>query len=116
MISRASRRQFLQASSAALAAAVAAPLVLAAKILPPLVDCHVHCFAGKNDPRFPYHAKGPYQPEEAATPEDLLKAMDLAGIDAAVIVHPEPYQDDHRYLEHVLGVGGKRLKGTALVF
>lgn len=35
---------------------------------------------------------------------------------APVIVHPEPYQDDHRYLEHVLSVGGKRLKATALVF
>jgi predicted TIM-barrel fold metal-dependent hydrolase len=32
------------------------------------------------------------------------------------VVHPEPYQDDHTYLEHCLKVGGKRLKGTALVF
>ena len=27
-----------------------------------------------------------------------------------------PYQDDHRYLEHCLGVGKGRLKGTLLVF
>jgi predicted TIM-barrel fold metal-dependent hydrolase len=51
-----------------------------------------------------------------ATPEMLLKLMDGAGVDFAVVVHPEPYQDDHRYLEHCLKVGGKRLKGTALVF
>jgi predicted TIM-barrel fold metal-dependent hydrolase len=42
--------------------------------------------------------------------------MDGAGVDFAVVVHPEPYQDDHRYLEHCLGVGGERLKGTCLFF
>lgn len=108
-----SRRTFLQATAAALATASSAS---AAKLLPPLIDTHVHCFAGLDDSRFPYHANGPYKPAETATPENLLQAMDHAGIDRAVIVHPEPYQDDHRYLEHVLTVGGKRLKGTALVF
>lgn len=34
----------------------------------------------------------------------------------AVVVHPEPYQDDHRYLEHCLQVGGDRVKGTCLFF
>ncbi|HEX8916516.1 MAG TPA: amidohydrolase family protein, partial [Humisphaera sp.] len=33
-----------------------------------------------------------------------------------VVVHPEPYQDDHRYLEHCLGVGKGRLRGTCLFF
>jgi predicted TIM-barrel fold metal-dependent hydrolase len=42
--------------------------------------------------------------------------MDEAGVDFAIVVHPEPYQDDHRYLEHCLAVGGQRLKGTALFF
>jgi predicted TIM-barrel fold metal-dependent hydrolase len=42
--------------------------------------------------------------------------MDDAGVDFAVVVHPEPYQDDHRYLEHCLKIGGKRLKGTVLLF
>ncbi|HUG69213.1 MAG TPA: amidohydrolase family protein [Pirellulaceae bacterium] len=82
----------------------------------PRVDTHLHCFAGKNDPRFPYHVRAPYTPEEPATPEHLLKCMDEAEVDFAVVVHPEPYQDDHRYLEHCLAVGGKRLKGTALFF
>jgi predicted TIM-barrel fold metal-dependent hydrolase len=81
----------------------------------PVVDAHLHCFAGKNDPRFPYHPQGPYQPE-AATPETLLKLMDAAGVDFAIVVHPEPYQDDHRYLEYCLGVGKGRLKGTCLFF
>ena len=83
---------------------------------PPVVDTHVHCFAGRASKRFGYHKDAPYRPDAAATPESLLKAMDGAGVDHAVIVHPEPYQDDHRYLEHCLKVGGKRLKGTCLFF
>jgi predicted TIM-barrel fold metal-dependent hydrolase len=42
--------------------------------------------------------------------------MDDAGVDHAIVVHPEPYQDDHRYLEHCLDVGAGRLKGTCLFF
>jgi predicted TIM-barrel fold metal-dependent hydrolase len=42
--------------------------------------------------------------------------MDGAGVDYAVVVHPEPYQDDHDYLEHCLDVGKGRLKGTCLYF
>lgn len=81
-----------------------------------LVDTHLHCFAGAADSRFPYHANAPYRPEAAATPEHLLKCMDEAGVAFAIVVHPEPYQDDHRYLEHCLAVGKGRLKGTCLFF
>jgi predicted TIM-barrel fold metal-dependent hydrolase len=42
--------------------------------------------------------------------------MDEAGVDRAVVVHPEPYGDDHRYTEHCLEVGGERLKATCLFF
>ncbi|MCI0455417.1 MAG: amidohydrolase [Gemmataceae bacterium] len=82
----------------------------------PVIDTHIHCFAGARDKRFPYHARAPYRPEPAATPEHLLRCMDDAGVNFAVIVHPEPYQDDHRYLEHCLAAGKGRLKGTCLVF
>ena len=80
------------------------------------IDCHLHCFAGKDDARFPYHARAPYRPEAAATPEHLLHCMEGAGVSGAIVVHPEPYGDDHRYLEHCLQVGQGRLKGTVLVF
>ncbi len=83
---------------------------------PPVIDTHLHCFAGKDDARFPYHPKGPYQPAEPATPEHLLRCMAEGGVDHAVVVHPEPYQDDHRYLEHCLAVGKDKLKGTCLFF
>jgi predicted TIM-barrel fold metal-dependent hydrolase len=113
----ADRRQFLQVTSAATLAACAMPGVASeAERDVPLVDCHLHCFAGTNDPRFPYHERAPYRPEEPATPEHLLECMDGAGVKYAIVVHPEPYQDDHRYLEHCLAVGKGRLKGTLLVF
>lgn len=83
---------------------------------PLIVDTHTHCFAGKASTDFPYHARGPYQPEEASPPELLLERMKQAGVDFAVVVHPEPYQDDHRYLEHCLKVGKGKLKGTCLFF
>jgi predicted TIM-barrel fold metal-dependent hydrolase len=42
--------------------------------------------------------------------------MDEASVEFAIVVHPEPYQEDHRYLEHCLDVGEGRLKGTCLFF
>lgn len=114
-----SRRNFLKQSSLAVAAL---PWVQGCRKEPNsndgqiLVDTHLHCFAGKDDKRFPYHPQGPYAPEEAATPQHLLKCMNAGGIDFAVVVHPEPYQDDHRYLEYCLEVGEGRLKGTGLFF
>jgi len=112
MSSPASRREFLK--SAALATAT----FLSSKKddLPVVIDTHLHCFAGPDDSRFPYHPRAPYRPPAAATPEHLLKCMDGAGVNHAIVVHPEPYQDDHRYLEYCLQVGKGRLKGTCLVF
>jgi predicted TIM-barrel fold metal-dependent hydrolase len=110
------RRQFFRAAAATI------PLVRCHLVAgdedrrAPVIDTHLHCFAGRDDPRFPYHTKGPYQPAEPATPEHLLRCMAGAGVDYAVVVHPEPYQDDHRYLEHCLEVGKGRLKGTCLFF
>jgi predicted TIM-barrel fold metal-dependent hydrolase len=105
------RREFVAASALAVATRGRA-----ADRKSPIVDTHIHCFAGKADKRFPYHPRGPYQPDDPATPQDLLKAMDAAGVDFAVIVHPEPYQDDHRYQEYCLKVDPKRLKGSCLFF
>ncbi len=110
MSSTLTRRGFLAATAVA-----PAGLSSAAERVP-VIDTHLHCFAGKDDQRFPYHERAPYRPDAAATPEHLLKCMDGAGVDYAVVVHPEPYQDDHRYLEHCLEVGKKRLKGTCLFF
>ncbi len=110
------RRDFLVTSATA-------PLLSSSLVLQngnephmPVVDTHVHCFAGPRDERFPYHPSGPYQPAKTATPQRLLELMDAASVDYAVIVHPEPYHDDHRYLEHCLDVGHGRLKGVCHFF
>lgn len=116
-----SRREFLAATAVAGAGSMVAPVASTraeetSAAPAPRIDCHLHCFAGEQDPRFPYHENAPYRPAAAATPEQLLACMDGAGVASAIVVHPEPYQDDHRYLQHCLEVGRGRLKGTALVF
>jgi predicted TIM-barrel fold metal-dependent hydrolase len=108
----ATRRAFL----GTVAAAGLAASVRAEAARTPVVDTHLHCFAGPGDARFPYHERAPYRPNEETTPEHLLRLMQGAGVDYAIVVHPEPYQDDHRYLEHCMSVGRGKLKGTALVF
>jgi predicted TIM-barrel fold metal-dependent hydrolase len=111
-----SRRHFLQTGVVATIAASAPCIQAADPSRPVRVDSHLHCFAGANDAQFPYHERAPYKPEAAAAPEQLLACMNEAGVDYAIVVHPEPYQDDHRYLEHCLNVGRNKLKGTILVF
>lgn len=109
------RREFVAAGSALLASCGGAPAPRPRNAVP-VVDTHVHCFAGYDDPRYPYAPDAPYKPEKSARPDQLLACMEGAGVDFAVIVHPEPYQDDHDYLEHCLDVGRGRLKGTCLFF
>lgn len=76
----------------------AAPLLGADRPAGPLVETHIHLFARDRD-RFPIHANAPYDPQPSPL-EDYVKFVAEAGIDHTVIVHPEPYQDDHRYLEY----------------
>jgi len=63
-----------------------------------LVESHLHLFA-KDQQRFPYHPNATYKPPPAPL-EDYVVFARQARIDHVVIVHPEPYQDDHSYLEH----------------
>jgi predicted TIM-barrel fold metal-dependent hydrolase len=80
-----------------------------------LVDTHLHFFA-KDQKRFPYHPQGTYQPPPEDV-EDYARFAPAVGITQAVIVHPEPYQDDHRYLEYCFGKEPKPgfFKGTCLL-
>src|SRR2546425_12454715 len=74
------------------------PALCATRPVGTLVDTHVHLFSC--DPaRFPYPPDAPYKPAPQPL-EDYLKLVEAARIDHTVIVHPEPYQDDHRYLEY----------------
>ena len=114
---RCNRRQFSAAGISMFTASQLARSVLArGPKEAAIIDTHLHCFAGESDPRFPYHTHAPYRPEDAATPGWLLKCMRRGGVDGAVVVHPEPYQDDHRYLEYCLAQDRTRLRGTCLFF
>jgi len=74
-------------------------LALAAQLnSSPLVDTHIHLFASDTK-QFPFHPQGTYQPKPS-TLEDYILFAKAAGIAHAIVVHPEPYQDDHRYLEY----------------
>ena len=85
---------------ALLASALALPAAARPKGV--LIDAHIHLFA-KDQGAFPFHPDAPYRPDPDASPQDLedyRRFIANAKIDHAIIVHPEPYQDDHRYLEH----------------
>jgi len=79
-----------------------------------LVDTHIHLFADDQQ-RFPYHASAVYKPA-AAPVESYASFAREVGLDHTIIVHPEPYQDDHRYLAYCFTKEPKAgfFKGTCL--
>lgn len=79
-----------------------------------LIDTHIHLFADDQQ-RFPFHASAVYKPA-AAPLQAYNRFVKEAGIDHTIIVHPEPYQDDHRYLEYCFANEPKLgfYKGTCL--
>ena len=89
MITNITRREAILAA----AGTAAGPLGAASG---PLIEPHIHLFDPK---RVPYAANAPYKPP-AYTLEDHIKLVSAAGLAHTVIVHPEPYQNDHRYLEY----------------
>ena len=100
-----------------LAALAAAPLNLRAAIVRPpglIIDTHVHLFSSDLQ-RFPFSTNAPYRPA-AAPLEPYLAFLRESKIDGAILVHPEPYQDDHSYLEYCFAHESKKglFKGTCL--
>ncbi|HKE20756.1 MAG TPA: amidohydrolase family protein [Bryobacteraceae bacterium] len=89
-----SRRHALAAMAATLAAGPAA----AARPARYLVENSLHMFAADLK-RFPAHPNAPYQPRPNSL-EEYIAFVREAKLDHTVLVHPEPYQDDHRYIEY----------------
>lgn len=85
-----SRRRFL--------ATLAITPTLSARSQGSLIDTHIHLFA-TDQKKFPYHRNAVYKPPPS-TLENYVAFIKQATIDGAVVVHPEPYQDDHTYLEY----------------
>ncbi|MFN0103786.1 MAG: amidohydrolase family protein [Bryobacteraceae bacterium] len=75
------------------------------------IDTHIHLFEPK---RFPYHPAATYQPP--AETLDNYGPFAAKVLSHCIIVHPEPYQDDHRYLEYCFQNEPRKgfFKGTCL--
>ena len=84
-----------------------------------IVEWNVHMFSADVE-RYPFHAQAAYRPNPARLDADplapYLRRMDQEGIDYAVLVHPEPYGDDHRLVLDCLEREPRRLRGTCLFY
>jgi predicted TIM-barrel fold metal-dependent hydrolase len=85
----------------------------------PIIEWNAHIFSADIS-RYPFHSKGRYQPTAdrlSKTPlADYLEHMDDQGIDRAVLVHPEPYGDDHTLVLDCLAQDRSKWRGTSLFF
>ena len=85
----------------------------------PVIEWNAHIFSADTE-RYPFHPQAVYKPNAArlsADPfADYLRRLDDEGIDRAVIVHPEPYGDDHRLVLDCLQRAPDRLRGTCLFY
>ena len=70
--------------------------------------------------RFPFYPKAAYAPDPSRLEADPLVAylnrLETEGIDRAVLVHPEPYGDDHRLVKDCLEREPERFRGTSLFY
>ncbi len=84
-----------------------------------IVEWNAHMFS-RDTRRYPFHPAAAYVPDGADLEDDPLTAylerMRQAGIDRAVLVHPEPYGDDHRLLLDCLAREPQRLRGVCHFF
>ncbi|NND06549.1 MAG: amidohydrolase family protein [Saprospiraceae bacterium] len=85
----------------------------------PVIEWNTHIFSGDLE-KYPFHPNATYQRDVSQEPDDPLAAYldrcDQLGIDHAVIVHPEPYGDDHRLVIDCLEREPERLRGTSLFY
>lgn len=84
-----------------------------------VIEWNAHIFS-PDVQRYPFHPEATYQPMVGSLPPDplavYLERMRKEGIDRAVIVHPEPYGDDHRLILDCLKREPDRLRGTCLYY
>ncbi len=85
----------------------------------PVIEWNAHIFS-RDTSRYPFHDRAVYKPNADRLNDDplsdYLKRLDDEQIDRAVIVHPEPYGDDHRLILDCLQREPDRLRGTCLYY
>jgi predicted TIM-barrel fold metal-dependent hydrolase len=84
-----------------------------------IIEWNAHMFS-RDTRRYPFHPAAAYVPKAADLEDDplatYLERMRLLAIDRAVLVHPEPYGDDHRLILECLAREPGRLRGVCHFF
>lgn len=84
-----------------------------------IIEWNAHMFS-RDQQRYPFHPRAVYIPDESHLQADplatYLERMRQFGIDRAVLVHPEPYGDDHRLILDCLEREPQRLRGVCLFY
>ena len=84
-----------------------------------IIEWNAHMFSS-NTEMYPFHRRASYTPKpEMQSPgplADYMHRMVEEGIDRAVLVHPEPYGDDHRLALDCVAARPNLFKTTALFY
>ena len=84
-----------------------------------IIEWNAHMFSS-NTERYPFHPSAAYKPNPSRWETDPLEAytqrLQEEHIDRAILVHPEPYGDDHRLVLDCLKREPNRFKGTSLFY
>lgn len=84
-----------------------------------IIEWNHHLFSS-DTARYPFHPQAAYTPDVSRLSDDpigdYLAHMQREGIDRAVVVHPEPYGDDHRLVCEALRQHPDRFRGVAHFF
>jgi predicted TIM-barrel fold metal-dependent hydrolase len=79
-----------------------------------IIDAHTHIWV-TDAKKYPWQPVGGYIPEKEASVATLLRQMDAAGVERAVLVQPTPYGWDNSYLIDSFQAYPDRLRAVGLV-
>ena len=84
-----------------------------------IIEWNTHIFSADIE-RYPFHPRAAYVPDATRLSgdplADYMDRMQNEGIDRAVLVHPEPYGDDHRLVLDCLEREPELFWGTSLFY
>ncbi|GAX10813.1 hypothetical protein FisN_1Hh355 [Fistulifera solaris] len=81
-----------------------------------VIDSHLHVWASPEEAaaKFPYVQDPPDSLKDRASASCLLREMEAAGVDGALIVQPINHKFDHSYVIHAIQTYPDRFKGMML--